>query len=60
MNRIKLALFAIDKMSAMALDRAGADWVGGEHRRVRAQAYAHLYDDAMDTLICGDTRHSRS
>lgn len=58
MNRIKMALFALDKISAMAIDRAGADWVGGQHRRMRAEARARLYDDAMDTLICGQPKRT--
>jgi hypothetical protein len=53
MNRLGLVLFALDNLSAMAIDRAGADWVGGPHRRVRAEARARLYDAAMDTLLCG-------
>ena len=53
MRRIRLALYALDKISAMAIDRAGADWIGGDHRRVRAEARARLYDDAMDTLLTG-------
>lgn len=54
MHRLKLMFFALDKFSATAIDRAGADWIGGMHRRVRAEAKARLYDDAMDVLICGD------
>ncbi len=54
MVRLRLALFALDKLSAMAIDRAGAQWVGGDHRRARAEARAQLYDDAMDVLICGE------
>ena len=53
MNRFRLALFALDNFSAMAIDRAGADYSGGMHRRVRAEARARLYDEAMATLLCG-------
>lgn len=51
MYRIKLALFALDRLSAMAIDRAGADWIGGDHRRIRAEAHARLYNAAMDGLL---------
>ncbi len=51
MRKLKLALFALNNISAMAIDRAGADWVGGPHRRMRAEARAKLYDDAMDALL---------
>ena len=51
MNRIKLALFALNNFSAGAIDRAGADWIGGDHRRARAEARLKLYSDAMDVLV---------
>ncbi len=56
MEKVKLALFALDHLSAMALDLAGAAWIGGDHRRARAQAHARLYDQAMDKLIGADWR----
>ena len=56
MRWIRLALFALDKISAMAIDRAGADWIGGDHRRIRAEARARLYDDALDVLLTGQPR----
>lgn len=54
MQRLKLILFALDKISAMAIDRAGADWIGGDHRRIRAEARARLYDEALDVLLAAE------
>ncbi|MCR9069083.1 MAG: hypothetical protein NXH79_09575 [Rhodobacteraceae bacterium] len=51
MNRIKLALFALHNYSAGAIDRAGADWIGGDHRRARAEARRRLCEEAMDVLV---------
>ena len=51
MNRLKLILFAIDHASARAIDRAGADWVGGDTRRARAEAHTQLCDQAVKALI---------
>lgn len=51
MNKVKLALFAINHFSAMAIDRAGAEWIGGDHRRLRAKAHGQLYDAAMEGLL---------
>lgn len=51
MNRMKLALFALDQVSAMAIDLAGAHWMGGDVRHQRAMARAKLYDEAMDALL---------
>ena len=51
MKMFKLALFAIDHYSAMAIDRAGAEWIGGDHRRLRAKAHGQLYQAAMDGLL---------
>lgn len=56
MRWIRLALFALDKVSAMAIYRAGADWVGGDHRRIRAEARARLYDEALDLLLTGQSQ----
>lgn len=56
MRRIRILLFALDKVSAMAIDRAGADWIGGDHRRVRAEARARLYDEARDMLLAEGRR----
>lgn len=51
MRRLRLALFALDTYSKMALDRAGADWVGGDMRRARAAARRDLLKHAMDGLF---------
>lgn len=51
MNRFKLALFALDHMSAMAIDRAGSEWIGGDHRRIRARAHGVLCRAALDGLL---------
>lgn len=51
MNKVKLALFALDHFAAMAIDQAGAEWVGGDHRRLRARAHRQLYHAAMDGLL---------
>ncbi len=53
MRWIKLALFALDKISALAIDRAGADWIGGDDLGIRAEARARLYGDALDVLLNG-------
>jgi hypothetical protein len=37
-SKLKLAFFALDTFSRMAIDKAGADAVGGEMRRARAAA----------------------
>ena len=54
MNRLKLLLFAINHASARAIDRAGADWVGGTTRRSRAQAHGDLCDEAVRALLPRD------
>ena len=51
MNKVKLALFALDHFSAMAIDQAGAEWIGGDNRRLRAKAHGQLYHAAMDGLL---------
>lgn len=51
MNKLRLVLFAIDTYSRMAIDKAGADWVGGDMRRARAAARVGLLNEAMDGLL---------
>jgi hypothetical protein len=50
-NKLKLAFFALDTFSRMAIDKAGADAVGGEMRRARAAARVTLFNDAVDGLL---------
>jgi hypothetical protein len=50
-SRLKLALFALDTYSRMAIDKAGADWVGGDLRRARASARAELLSAALEALL---------
>jgi hypothetical protein len=50
-RKLKLALFALDTFSKMSIDKAGADWVGGDLRRARAAARVVLFNEAMDALI---------
>jgi hypothetical protein len=38
----------------MAIDKAGADWVGGDMRRARAAARVDLLHAAMDGLLGRD------
>lgn len=58
MSKLKLMLFALDTYSRMAIDKAGADWVGGDLRRERTAARAALLDEALDGLI--ERRRKRS
>lgn len=51
MRKLKLALFALDTLSRMAIDKAGADWIGGDMRRARAAARVDLFHDAMAGLL---------
>ncbi|MBF9046724.1 hypothetical protein LSUCC0031_06305 [Rhodobacterales bacterium LSUCC0031] len=51
MTKVKLALFALNQFSAMAIDRAGAEWIGGDHRRRRAKAHGQLVHAAMEGLL---------
>lgn len=51
MSKLRLAFFALDTYSRMAIDKAGADAVGGETRRARAAARVGLFNEAMDGLI---------
>jgi hypothetical protein len=53
-SKLKLALFALDTYSRMAIDKAGADWVGGDIRRARAAARVDLFRNAMDGLLGRD------
>jgi hypothetical protein len=50
-RRLKLVLFVLDTYSKMAIDKAGADWVGGDMRRARAAARQDLLNEAMDGLL---------
>jgi hypothetical protein len=50
-SKLRLALFALDIYSRMAIDKAGADWVGGDTRGARAAARADLFEKAMDGLL---------
>jgi hypothetical protein len=50
-KKLRLALFALDTYSRMAIDKAGADWIGGDMRRDRAAARAGLFNEAMDALV---------
>ena len=51
MIRLKLLLFYLDHVSASAIDRAGADWIGGDTRRARASAHAGLAREAGRALL---------
>ena len=51
MNRIKLILFALNHASARAVDRAGADWCGGDTRGPRSQAHDQLASQALHALL---------
>ncbi len=51
MNQLKLLLFYLDHASARAIDRAGADWIGGDTRRERAKAHGQLARDASKALL---------
>jgi hypothetical protein len=51
MNKFRLVLFALDTCSRMAIDRAGADCVGGDVRRARAAAREMLLREALDGLF---------
>lgn len=55
-SKLKLALFALDTYSKMAIDKAGADWMGGDVRRARAAARVVLFNQAVDGLLGRDTR----
>lgn len=59
MSKLRLALFALDIYSRMAIDKAGADWIGGDTRRARAAARAGLFEQAMDGLLGRDGRPKR-
>ncbi len=59
MSKLRLALFALDTYSRMAIDKAGADWVGGDTRRARAAARAGLFEQAMDGLLGRNDRPQR-
>jgi hypothetical protein len=50
-SKLRLALFALDTWSRMAIDRAGADWVGGDLRRARVSARAELLRAARAALL---------
>lgn len=54
MHKFRLALFALDTYSRMAIDRAGADCVGGEFRRARAVAREALLREALEGLLGRD------
>lgn len=51
MSKFKLALFALDTYSRLAVDKAGADWVGGDIRRARVAARSALLETAMAALL---------
>lgn len=51
MKHIKIVLFMLDHASARAIDRAGADWLGGETRRARADAHEKLAVQATRALL---------
>lgn len=51
MYHLKLLLFMLDHASARAIDRAGADWIGGDARRVRSLAHARLANEATRALL---------
>ncbi|MEJ6395186.1 hypothetical protein V8J82_18130 [Gymnodinialimonas sp. 2305UL16-5] len=51
MNRLKLILFALNHASARAVDRAGADWCGGDTRGPRSQAHDELASQALHALL---------
>ncbi len=51
MDRLKLFLFMLNHASARAFDRAGADWIGGETRRARADAHERLAAEATRALL---------
>ncbi|MEM9320061.1 MAG: hypothetical protein AAGA70_13805 [Pseudomonadota bacterium] len=48
--KLRLAVFAAEMFSRSALNRAGAEIVGGELRRRRALAYQRLFEEALDEL----------
>jgi hypothetical protein len=43
--KLKLALSRLIPFSKMAIDKAGADWVGGDMRRARAAARVVLFNE---------------
>ncbi|MEX3015700.1 hypothetical protein [Gymnodinialimonas hymeniacidonis] len=51
MDRLKIILFMLNHASARAIDRAGADWIGGEIRRARADAHESLANEATRALL---------
>lgn len=51
MSKFRLALFALDTYSRLAVDKAGADCVGGDLRRARVAARAQILDAALDGLF---------
>jgi hypothetical protein len=55
-DKLRLALFALDTFSKMAIDKAGADCAGGDMRRARAAARVGLFNDAIDVLIGREPR----
>lgn len=50
-SKLKLALFALDTYARMAIDKAGADCVGGDLRRARVSARTALLGAALDGLL---------
>ncbi len=60
MSKLRLALFALDTYSRMAIDKAGADWIGGDLRRARAAARVVLFNEAMDGLLGREARPQHS
>jgi len=51
MNKIRLLMFMLNHASARAIDRAGADWIGGDIRRARADAHEKLANEATRALL---------
>ncbi len=51
MNRLKLALFALDHTMQYGLWKAGADMCGGSTRRHRADAHRNLAAQAIHHLL---------